>query len=80
MARRPAPSLHAPPIDRFVPGRLYRIVRDGYGLMPSYADALDVRDRWAVVSYVEALRVSQRLPVASLTPELEGEARPWLSK
>jgi mono/diheme cytochrome c family protein len=80
MTLRPAPSLHQPPISAFLPGRVYRVIRDGYGLMPSYADALATRDRWAVVAYVEALKLSQNLPVASLPAELAEEARPWLNR
>lgn len=78
MARRPAPSLHELPISAFPAGRLYRIVREGYGLMPPYEDALDVRERWAVVAYVEALKLSQRAPVSRLPREILDEARPWL--
>lgn len=52
--RRP-PSLHDPAITGLPPGRLYEIVRDGFGRMPSYAGELSVEDRWAVVAYARAL-------------------------
>jgi len=75
--RRP-PSLHEPRIRDFPPGRIFRVVTDGYGLMPSHADALDVRDRWAVVAFVRALQLSQSVPLAELPQTLRTEAAPWL--
>ena len=53
-----------------LPGYVFAVVTEGYGLMPSYAEMLSVEERWAVVAYLEALRLSQRAPVASLPPEL----------
>jgi mono/diheme cytochrome c family protein len=67
--RRP-PSLVAVPILGFPVGRLYQVVTEGYGLMPSYAAELDVRDRWAVVGYVVALGRSRSARLADLTPEI----------
>lgn len=75
--RRP-PSLHEARIAALPVGRVYRVVRDGYGLMPSYADQLDTSDRWAVVAYVKALQLSQKTTLAQLPPALVKEAQPWL--
>lgn len=77
MALRKPPSLHA---FRDVPdGHLFRVVTNGFGLMPSYANELSVEDRWAVVAYVRALQLSQHATVDQLPPEarqrLEKEAR-----
>lgn len=58
--RRP-PSLHEPRITTLPPGRIFQIVTRGYGLMPSYAAQLSLEDRWAVVAYVGALQLSQRV-------------------
>lgn len=52
--RRP-PSLHEPRIAGLPPGRLYQIVREGFGRMPPYGGELPVADRWAVVAYTRAL-------------------------
>jgi hypothetical protein len=41
--------------------------------MPSYAAALSIDERWAVVAYIEALRLSQAAPVAELSPALRAE-------
>jgi Cytochrome C oxidase, cbb3-type, subunit III len=78
MTLRPPPSLHEPRIVAYPVGRLFRVVSQGYGLMPSYADVLSIEDRWAVVAYVQALELSQRVELARLPVELRNEAEPWL--
>ena len=67
MSLRKPPSLHA---YRDVPdGHLFRVVTNGFGLMPSYAPSLSVEDRWAVVAYVRALQLSQYAAAAALPPD-----------
>lgn len=77
MSLRPPPSIVA---TRFAPGKVYRVVTEGYGMMPSYAPDLPVEARWAVVAYVEALRRSQNARIDQAPPEvrarLEREAGP----
>ena len=77
MSLRKPPSLHA---YRDVPdGHLFRVVTNGFGLMPSYAQSLSVEDRWAVVAYVRALQLSQYAAATALPPDarerLEKEGR-----
>ena len=77
MSLRRPPSLHA---YRDVPdGHIYRVVSEGFGLMPSYAAELPVEDRWAVVAYVRALQLSQYATLEQVPPDarrkLEEEAR-----
>lgn len=78
MTLRPPPSLHEPRIRAYTPGRLFRVVSRGYGLMPSYSAELSVGDRWAVVAYVKALELSQAFELARLPPNERKEAEPWL--
>jgi mono/diheme cytochrome c family protein len=73
MFLRPPPSLHEARIRNDPPGRLYEIVRQGYGLMPSYAALLTVDERWAVVAYVRALQLSQGAPVATLPAHVQAQ-------
>lgn len=75
--RRP-PSLHEQRLQSYPPGRLFRVVSEGYGLMPSYAESLSLEDRWAVVAFVRALQLSQNVPLAELPAPLREEALPWL--
>lgn len=56
MTVRKPPSLHEPRIRAYPPGRLFTVISQGYGLMPSYALQLDVRGRWAVVAHVQQLQ------------------------
>lgn len=77
MSLRRPPSLHA---YRDVPdGYIYRVVSEGFGLMPSYATELSVEDRWAVVAYVRALQLSQYATLQDVPPDvrrkLEEEGR-----
>ena len=58
MQRRQPPSLHEPRIVALSPGALYRVIIDGYGVMPSYAKLVGPDDRWAIVAYVRTLELS----------------------
>jgi mono/diheme cytochrome c family protein len=73
MQLRPPPSLLGADIAAFAPGRLFRVITDGYGLMMPMSTILDVRERWAVVAYVQALELSQSMPVASLPDDMRAE-------
>lgn len=78
MRLRPPPSLHEPRIRELPAGQLFRVVSEGYGLMPSYGAQLDYDDRWAVVAFVQSLQLSQNLSMAELPAALRKEAEPWL--
>jgi mono/diheme cytochrome c family protein len=71
--RRP-PSLLIPPVTSFPPGRLYQVITEGYGLMPSYAAVLPVRDRWATVAYLAALQRSQSVRLDDLPADMRTRA------
>ncbi len=78
MQLRKPHSLLSAEIEGFSPGRLYRVITVGYGLMPAFDYQLGVEERWAVAAYVKALERSQRartseLPV-SVRDELERSA------
>lgn len=77
MALRPPPNL----LQRaqMPDGWYFQVMSEGFGVMPSYASALTVEDRWAVVAYLRALQLSQATPVERLPAEdrarLEREGR-----
>lgn len=50
------PSLRSGAAATLPPGRVYEVVRDGFGRMPSYSADLPASDRWAVVAYALTLR------------------------
>jgi mono/diheme cytochrome c family protein len=53
------PSLHIERLRNAPVGHFFDIATNGLGAMPSYANRVDVEDRWAIVAYVRALQLSQ---------------------
>jgi mono/diheme cytochrome c family protein len=45
----------------------FDVMTNGYGAMYSYADRLDIEDRWTVVSYLRALQLSQHFAYSDLS-------------
>jgi mono/diheme cytochrome c family protein len=66
MSLHPAPSLVA--LREKPVGYFFEVASHGFGLMPSFAGELNVRDRWAVATYIKALGYSRAVPVADLPP------------
>jgi hypothetical protein len=73
MVERPPPSLHDPRIAALSPAAVFEVVTHGYGLMPGFAHELAPRERWAVVAYIDALRLSRHAIVSELPPEVRRE-------
>jgi mono/diheme cytochrome c family protein len=74
MERHP-PSFAEERVRVLTDGRIFKIIRDGYGVMPSYATHLDVDDRWAVVAFVRALQRSRHALVARLPDDIADQLR-----
>lgn len=70
----PPADLHLPRLRAAEDARLFQVIREGYGLMPSYATALSPRDAWAVVAWVRALQLSQGADLGALPPAWRAEA------
>lgn len=59
-AWQPAPpSFHQDRIRQMPDGQLFATISRGVRMMPSYGSRMPLEDRWAVVSYVRALQLSQ---------------------
>ena len=68
-------------------GHFFDAMTNGWGAMPSYASQIPVQDRWAIISYIRALQLSQQnraaasaspqptSPAASPTPTASGGHR-----
>lgn len=52
-------NLHDERIVKLADGEIFNTITHGKNLMGSYADKLEVQDRWAVVSYVRSLQLSR---------------------
>ncbi|WP_372637836.1 c-type cytochrome [Fodinibius sp.] len=55
----PAPSFHIDRLRNESDGYIYSTIANGIRNMPSYAQQIPVKDRWAIVAYVRALQQSQ---------------------
>ena len=56
---RKPPSYHIERLRNAPAGHFFDVITNGFGAMPSYANRIDVADRWAIVAYVRALQLSQ---------------------
>ncbi len=78
MTLRWAANLLVEPVVSRPPGYVYAVVTDGFGMMRSYAGELPVRDRWAVVAYLQVLQLSQHVALGELPAARQQEAKRWL--
>lgn len=74
----PPPSFHTDHLRQVPVGHIFRVTTNGFGAMPSYAQQVPVRDRWAIVAYIKALQLSQHADASQLPADLlqQLEARP----
>jgi mono/diheme cytochrome c family protein len=47
-------------------GYFFDVITNGFGAMPDYAAQVPVKDRWAIVSYIRALQLSQHATIADV--------------
>jgi mono/diheme cytochrome c family protein len=69
------PSLHSDRLRDAPVGRIFAVITEGYGSMPSYASQIPPEDRWAIVAYVRALQLSQHFASADLNDEMQQALR-----
>jgi hypothetical protein len=55
----PLPSYQDPRIRAMPDGQLFATITHGVRTMPAYGAQIPVSDRWAIVTYVRALELSQ---------------------
>ncbi|HET7442673.1 MAG TPA: cytochrome c [Terriglobales bacterium] len=65
--RRP-PSYHIERLRKAPLGYFFDVMTNGFGAMPSYAEQIPPADRWAIVTYVRALQLSQNATKAEVPP------------
>jgi mono/diheme cytochrome c family protein len=53
------PTFHQDRIRHMPDGQLFATISNGKGNMPAYGPQIPVEDRWAIVTYVRALQISQ---------------------
>jgi mono/diheme cytochrome c family protein len=76
---RRAASFHDERLRTAPVGHFFDAMSNGWGAMPSYASQISVKDRWAIISYIRALQLSQQgpqaaapLPASGATPQPGG--------
>lgn len=58
----PPPSYVSDRVLQFPEGRIFHVITNGSGKMPSYAAQLRADERWKVVTYVHTVLQAQRAP------------------
>ncbi len=66
---RSPPSFHIDRLRQSPVGHFFDVISNGLGAMYDYSDRIPVRDRWAIVSYIRVLQLSQNIRVEDLSPE-----------
>ena len=66
------PSYHIARLRAAPAQHFFDVISDGYGAMYSYAERVEPRDRWAIVTYVRALQESRRAKLAD-APEMRSK-------
>ncbi len=62
----PPPSFHSERLRNMPPGQIYSAITNGVRTMFSYANQIPVRNRWAIVAYIQALQKSQSVSGSEL--------------
>jgi hypothetical protein len=70
--RRP-PTYHSDRLRQVPNGYLFDVITNGFGAMQDYAAQIQPRDRWAIVSYVRALQLSQQASIEDVPAEIRGQ-------
>jgi mono/diheme cytochrome c family protein len=70
------PSFHEQRLREAPPGHFFRAITNGFGVMYSYAARVEPADRWAIVTYIRALQLSQDARLADATTGDGGRSRP----
>jgi mono/diheme cytochrome c family protein len=67
----PLPSYEDPRLRQMPDGQLFATISHGVRTMPAYGAQIPIPDRWAIVSYVRALQLSQMAQAKPSQPELK---------
>lgn len=56
---RKPPTYHSERLRGTPIGHFFDVATNGFGVMPSYASQIPVKDRWAIAAYIRALQLTQ---------------------
>ena len=70
--RRP-PTFHQDRLRDAPVGHVFDVITNGFGAMPDYAAQIKVEDRWAIISYLRALQLSEHATVNDVPADKRGQ-------
>ena len=70
---RHPPSYHIDRLRQVPNGYIFDVITNGFGAMPTYSAQITPADRWAIVSYIRALQLSQMAAVSDVPPEARSQ-------
>jgi hypothetical protein len=70
---RHPPSYHIDRLRQVPNGYIFDVITNGFGAMPTYAAQIAPADRWAIVSYIRALQMSQTATLDDVPPEARNQ-------
>jgi len=71
----PPTSYHTDTVRKRPVGHIFNTISNGIRSMPSYRAQIPINDRWAIVSYVRALQLSQNANIADVPESLRPTLR-----
>jgi hypothetical protein len=63
------PSYHIDRLREAPVGYYFNVITNGFGAMFDYADRIPAEDRWAIISYIRALQLSQNAKIDDVPAE-----------
>jgi mono/diheme cytochrome c family protein len=70
---RHPPSYHTDRLRQMPNGYFFDVITKGFGAMPDYAAQIPPQDRWAIVSYIRALQLSQQASINDVPADARGQ-------
>jgi mono/diheme cytochrome c family protein len=67
------PSYHSERLRNAPIGHFFEVITDGYGVMYPFGSRISPADRWAIISYIRALQLSQDATAARIEPTDEAQ-------
>jgi len=67
------PSFHSDRLRQAPVGHFFDVITNGYGVMYPFGSRIAPADRWAIVSYIRALQLSQNAGAGQLEPVDQAE-------
>jgi hypothetical protein len=63
------PSYHIDRLREAPVGYFFTVISNGFGVMFDYSDRIPPKDRWAIISYIRALQLSQHATLEDVPAE-----------